>query len=468
MLERGQHGHGAVEDLLRALNGALRVVQLYPRGHRSVAAGLARAENALSTLLRNRSRIEIGILEDELIFEDRAIYQASQFAGFLIQVLKGHGVDRLTFLPGCHEKDLGELIDVLQQPPDVVSDMGGVHKVMRTRGVKTLVLERLMVSLLKPKERHGLIPPGLPGAKALPHSLIVQAKAGLDEVADSVASKKPIMIGPAKAYVYELTQALVEGESPLLSLAMLESHQDRWLKQLVKVSTLAVAFARRMGFDQKSMESMGTASFLHDIGLLSSGEDRAAVLKDEEGFRQHPVEGMRLLLSGKDVDKLSVVVAFEHHMGHDLSGFPKVVGKKRVHPVAELVGLAASFVDLVSPSEGREALRSDKAILELSKGMGQKFDDRLFACFVAMTGVFAPGILVQLNDGRIGLISAVNPLHALRPTVKLIMGSDGRELKKSVNIDLSKISSELMIMESVDAEVAGLDPDMLGRLRGNG
>jgi len=377
-------------------------------------------------------------------------------------------VDRLGFLPGCQEKDLGELIDVLQQPPDAVSEMGGVTKVMQTRGVKTLVLERLMVSVLKPKDRSGAISPGMSVAKALPNSLIVKAQTGLDEVADSVASRKPIIVGPAKAYVYELTQALVDGESPLLSLALLESHQDRWLKQLVKVSTLAVAFGRRMGFDQKEMESLGTASFLHDIGLLGSGEDRAEVLKNEERFRQHPAEGMRLLLSGKDVDKLSVVVAFEHHMGYDLSGFPKVTGKKRVHPMAEFVGLAGSFVDLVSPSEGSEPMRSDKAILELSEGIGRRFSDRLFGCFVAMIGVFAPGMLVQLNDGRIGLISAGYPRQALRPMIKLFMGSDGRELMKPVDIDLSKTSRELKIVDSVDAEVAGLDPDMLRRLRGNG
>lgn len=454
---------GSVDELLRALNGALRVSQLYPRGHQAVTEGLTRAEHALRLLLQSRSTVTLVVLEQELIFEERAVYQSGQIAGFLIKSLKGHGADRLIFRPGCTAKELGELIDLLQQSPEDVAGMAGIQHALEARGVRTMSLERLTVSTLHPKEESNLIFPGRDAARKLPESLLVRAQIGLDELLAGVKSQKPILIDESKAYVNELTKNLGADESPLLSLALMESYEDQWLKHLVRVSTLSVAFARRMGFNQRETEMLGTASFIYDIGLLSISGDRKAIDREGLEYQRHPLEGVRLLLSGKNIDKLSVVIAFEHHMGHDLSGFPKVTGKRRVHPLAELVGLADRFIELVSPSGEGKGLRNDQAILELSRDVGGKLDPRLFAAFVAVTGVFAPGTFVKMNDGTIGMVLSGHPDHVLRPVVRLILDSEREILTEETDVDLVTQPVSLHITEAVDPVTLPLDPNRYWR-----
>ena len=449
----------SIEELLRSLNGALRVAQLYPRGHSAITSSLEKAEKALSNLMQTRERLTLGILEDEVIFGDRAIYQSTQYAGYLVRVLRSNGVDRVTFMSGCNQTDLGELIDLLQKDAELINEMGGIQHTLQTRGIRRIVMERLTTPPLERKTDDIFMPEQIKAAR-LPDSLIVQAQSGLEDVVGSLNRRKPIPVDPTRAYVYELTQTLVDGQSPLLTLALLESHEDGWLKRLVKVSTLAVAFARQLGLSQQEIEALGTSAFLYDIGLLSLGVDIQDLSYADEAFQNHPVEGAKILLSGREVDRLSVIVAFEHHMWHDLSGFPKVVGKKRIHPVAELVGLIDTFVDLVSGGRDKPGCRSDQAILEISRYAGKRFDARLFTRFVAMTGVFSPGTFVRLNDGRIGIVIQTNPAHVLRPQLRIIKTSDGSILETPEFLDLSRESISTVILDAIDPSDHGIDSSL--------
>ena len=438
------------------MNGALRVAQLYPRGHSAITSSLEKAANALKILLETRDRLTLGILENEVIFGDRAVYQTTHFAGYLVQVLRDNGVDRVTFLTGCNQSDLGELVDLLQKDVESIHEIGGIQHALHARGIRRIVMERLTTPPLTRKTEDIFLPEQIKAAP-LPDSLIVQAQSGLEDVVGSLNKRKPIPVDPARAYVYELTQTLVEGQSPLLTLALLESHEDGWLKRLVKVSTLAVAFARQLGLSQSEVEALGTSAFLYDIGLLSMGVDIQDLPYEDEAFQTHPIEGAKILLSGKEVDRLSVIVAFEHHMWHDLSGFPKVVGKKKIHPVAELVGLIDTFVDLISGGPDRPSHRSDQAILEISRYAGKRFDPRLFTRFVAMTGVFSPGTFVRLNDGRIGIVIQTNPAHVLRPQLRIIRLSDGTILETPEFLDLSREPVSIVILDAINPSDHGID-----------
>lgn len=452
----------SLDDLLRTLNSALRMAQLYPRGHQSIASSLQRAEEELAVLFRRGSAVTLGVLDEEIVFQDGDSYRVCSGAGYLLRILQSHGVDRVTFTQGCSTADLGELIDVLQQSPEVVQGGGGGHRVLQARGIRTITLSRLTPTALESKDpsrpaiHRDTTDPAVCG-------LFVHARTGFDGMVESVASHRPILVDPARAYVYALTQTLIEGKSPVLSLALMERHENEWLTRLVRVTTLAVGYARHLGLTPQQTESLGTASFLYDVGLLALGLQRESVSEDAPLFQMHPAEGARLLLAGKQVDRLSVVVAFEHHMRHDLSGFPRVPGKRQIHPMAELVGLADSFVDLVTPKSGQRGLRSDEAILQLSRLVGTTFSARLFSSFVSMVGVFAPGTFVRLSDGRLAMVVATNPAHVLRPRVQVITAEDGATLDRPLYLDLSDSGHSMAIVAAMDPREHGIDPGPLVR-----
>lgn len=454
MSPHGEKAAGSIDEFLRALNSALRVGQLYPRGHSSIVAALARAEDELALLLRLRPTVNLGTLGEEIVFDDGKTYPISTAAGALLRVLQAHGIDRITMAQGCSAADLNELLDILQQSPEDIAAVGGAQRALQTRGVRAITLERLTPTPLQPKD---VSAPQLPEFSPLQSRLLVQARAGVEALVDSIEGHRPIIADSAREYAYDLTRALVEGESPVLSLALMGGHEERWLMHLVRVTALATAYGRHLGLDPGAMQSMTTAAFLYDVGLLALGLRRDSAPENTALYRAHPVEGARLLLAGKNVDRLSVVVAFEHHMLHDQSGYPCVAGKQLVHPAAELVGLADEFVDLVSDRETRRGLRPDQAILRLSSAAGKAYDGRLFAAFVETVGVFAPGTFVDLSDGRYAVVMKTNPLHVLRPLVRVIADEAGRILDRPSSLDLAACT-HISILGAFDPRERGIDP----------
>lgn len=451
------------EEFLRALNGVLRVSQLYPRGHQSVVSGLARAYEELRGLLARRQAVHLGVLGEEMVFDDGETYPSSGVASYLVKVLKDHGIDRVAFSTDCTVSDLGELVDVLLKEPEELQAAGGIQRALQTRGVRSITLERIVTGPLKPKEEE----PWDESLHSLATGLMVRARTGLDTLMEEVQRQRPLVLDPTRAFANDLARAVASGEKRLLSLAFMARHEDKWLVHLVRVTALCTAFGRRAGLNQAQIEAMATASFLYDVGLMALGLTRDAPSHDTR-YRAHPVEGARLLLQGREVHKLSVVVAFEHHMGHDLSGFPRVAGKTSVHPVAELVGLADEYVTLVSGHHGQKKLRSDEAILQLAKGVGKTYDPALFASFVAMVGVFSPGSFVELSDGRCALVVALNRGHFLRPVVRVITDEAGRFTERGQILDLKDVPG-VTILRAFDPRERGIDPSpFLRSLMGRG
>jgi hypothetical protein len=47
------------------------------------------------------------------------------------------------------------------------------------------------------------------------------------------------------------------------------------------------------------------------------------------------------------------------------------------------------------------------------------FDEKLLSAFIKCLGIYPPGTVVQLNNGSIGMVIAINPQDQLHPSVLL-------------------------------------------------
>ena len=92
------------------------------------------------------------------------------------------------------------------------------------------------------------------------------------------------------------------------------------------VSHFAMALARKLGFDEDFVQTLGLAGLVHDIGKIRLGryvEDGKSMTVDEIKYvRMHSMFGSELLKQQGFSEDIQQMVLY-HHENYDGSGYPR-------------------------------------------------------------------------------------------------------------------------------------------------
>ena len=132
-----------------------------------------------------------------------------------------------------------------------------------------------------------------------------------------------------------------------------------------RVEALAVALARRLGFDSQSLACVAEAALWHDIGKLAFAPGllaQARSLTDEERrcVQDHAHWGRTLVASLTGDRRIAVLVA-QHHERRDGSGYLGLKGEQ-IQPEARVIGIAEVWDALTSAQLYRPALDAKRAL----------------------------------------------------------------------------------------------------------
>jgi len=111
-------------------------------------------------------------------------------------------------------------------------------------------------------------------------------------------------------------------------------------------------------------------------GTLTS--DERAVMET------HPVMGAMRLMEMKGITNLAVIVAMEHHIKLDGSGYPRIKGGWKTNIVSQMITVADVFDAVRSRRPYREPLPQDQIAQILTKESGTTFNPYLVKCFLKL------------------------------------------------------------------------------------
>jgi len=100
-------------------------------------------------------------------------------------------------------------------------------------------------------------------------------------------------------------------------------------------------------------------------------------------MKKHPAYGAALLASLNKVPEIAIIVAYEHHMKHDGTGYPetrKRVGKQ--HIVSQIVAIADFYCAMSAELLHRKPLSSTSITGLLLETAGKEFNPILVDNFV--------------------------------------------------------------------------------------
>src|SRR5688500_9827211 len=231
-------------------------------------------------------------------------------------------------------------------------------------------------------------------------------------------------------------------------MTTLRDYDEYTFTHCVNVCIFSVILGQRLGLDKIELYELGLGALLHDLGKQRSDADitkKTAGLTDDEWnlMQQHPTEGLLSLFSMRgftDAPYRAMLIAYEHHMKTDLTGYPKNKRGRNPTLFSRIVAVADGF-DAATSKRSYQSVPwpPGKVLAEMRDNPKRGYDPLLVKAFLNVTGVYPVGTLVTLDTHEMAVVIQSNPNPQLlhQPIVKIVSNSMGMPLPEPVSVDLS-------------------------------
>jgi putative nucleotidyltransferase with HDIG domain len=444
----------AYEDLVRRLAAGIRGATLYSPTHPLVQRGIDALAGLCTTIGQRRADpIVIGFIGDEVVVNsERLPKSAAALVGFA-RDMREREIEKITIQRGVSRDELRTFIFEL---PDRRATTPLATR-LQQKGVSRITIGRLTIE----KEEEGNT--GIVAARKI-YGTAVETAEQLWQQAKSGDKPDP---GAARKIIDSLAKMVGGDRTSLLALTAMKRYDNYTFTHMVNVSVLAMAQARSLNMDGTLLREFGFAALMHDIGKVHTPQEvlnkpDKLTREEFEIMQRHVVDGAHILRRTPEMPALAPIVAFEHHLRQDLSGYPGNIGHRSLNLCTQIVSIADVYDALRSNRVYREGLPSDRIKSIMAKKDDPAFNQKLLRRFINLIGLFPIGTLVRLNTEEIGVVTHEHPSDPFRPQVKIVRDRDGGKLEDAMLVNTWEPDSRgeypWAVVEAVDPDAAGVDP----------
>jgi len=290
-------------------------------------------------------------------------------------------------------------------------------------------------------------------AEAVSVASMIWESARADEIPDPSS---------AHSMIDGLAQAITQNRNALMALTALKEYDNYTFTHMVNVSILTMAQARGLGIEGPLLREFGLAALMHDIGKVKTPSEilnKPDKLTDEEFtiMKRHVIDGAEILRSTTDIPPLAPVVAFEHHLRLDGTGYPNGVVRPKLNLATMLCGIADVYDAMRSQRRYQQSFPSERILTVLQRNDGTQFDQHLIRRFVQLLGIYPVGNLVRLNTNEVAVVLRVHAPDPYRPKVRILFGADGSRLELPLDVNLWEADPTAPLASTVVAPLHAAD-----------
>jgi HD-GYP domain-containing protein (c-di-GMP phosphodiesterase class II) len=241
--------------------------------------------------------------------------------------------------------------------------------------------------------------------------------------------------------VADVVDSVHRNSDALVSLSRLKIADEYTYLHSVAVCALMVSLGRQLGMDDAQCHVAGMAGLMHDLGKAAMPMEiinKPGKLTDDEFaiIRQHPERGHQMLLEGGVTDAGVLGVCRSHHERVDGKGYPDSLMAGTL-PLIVRMGAVCDVYDAITSNRPYKAgWDPAESIARMASWKGH-FDEEVLRAFIRSLGIYPTGSLVRLVSGRLGVVTAQNPLKLTAPRVKVIFSTNTMTQIKPEILDLA-------------------------------
>ena len=455
------------DELVRRFAAALRAAELYAPHHPLVRRSVQALASASTTYFADAAQVVIGFIGDDVVVNDTRLGKGSASLTGFVRGLRDREIEKITLHRGVTLEELhsflGELA-VRRAPRQLAPHRAGERAAgtllqdrLAAKGVRRITIGKLAVEDLESDQI------GIEAARRVYTAAVTSAETLWDQ---AKAGDKPDP-ATARKIIDSLANIVNQDRTSLMALTALKKYDNYTFTHMVNVAALAMAQARALNLEGPLLREFGFAALMHDIGKVNTPLEvlnKPGKLTDSEFklMKQHVLDGAHILRRTPEMPALAPIVAFEHHLKQDLSGYPENIGYRKLNLCTMIVSIADVFDALRSNRPYREGLATARIRSIMSEQGNPAFNQVLLRRFVNLMGLFPVGTIVRLNTEEVGVVTAEHPDDPFRPQVKVLYDARGDELEAPILANTwerdSRGEFSRAVVESVDPDAVEIDP----------
>jgi HD-GYP domain-containing protein (c-di-GMP phosphodiesterase class II) len=231
-------------------------------------------------------------------------------------------------------------------------------------------------------------------------------------------------VDKAKELVEEVVATLKGNAESMVHLINIKEMDKVAYFHALNVCILSLILGRDLGLDEEELARIGLGALFHDIGKLKIS--KKVLLKKPPLSRSewqyicmHPAYGYQMLENIPNFPEPALEIVFQHHERLTGKGYPQGLRGDKIHPYAQITAVADLYDNLCNPPHGDRVLTPHEAVSALYNCYREQLSSDILDAFIRAVGVYPPGTLVELSDGRLGMVIGVDKQKPLKPTVLL-------------------------------------------------
>ena len=362
----------------------IKALSLYPQDHPETQKKVGGFFKLLNKYLRQRPTLTILFMGGEVVVENRPLPELTGSLSRFIQQMETMNCQRVLFNRGIEVKELGSFFEFFLS-------------LLKARDRAQEILEKNQENF--PHIIAGPLPVdadaqvsyeefsgGLQTARKSVISFSRQLKDMFAHLEEPIPESKVAEAKETTRAIYEMN---LNGELPLKVLIYRSNKTPDPYLHAINVSALSMALAKDIRLEDQAIQDVGLGGLLHDVGLhIPSPTDlsgETSTPSDNEGRQQdHPVHGAEILLASSGIPDLVPLVAYEHHIQYDGSGFPKQKSRRNLNLASMITFISNSYDNLRRDRPGEKVLSLTDSLNWMDQRMGTYYHPMLYKKFRAM------------------------------------------------------------------------------------
>jgi HD-GYP domain-containing protein (c-di-GMP phosphodiesterase class II) len=429
----------------------LRNLRLYPLENEQVQRSLDELHHSARALLQVEDHLEVRI-SGEFIFVNstRLRLNLDNYASFshVLAVLRQNGVGAIHIEESVERREWQVFLSLLLAagPREASgSRISDLYQRMVQGGIANISVDPPVeeADSLEDEQR----------AKEMAKRTYERSVAVTKEVVNSIRMGRSASVKKLKRAVQGIVDQVLSNEVSLVGLTTIRDYDEYTFTHSVNVCIFSIAIGRRLGLSRVQLFDLGMAALMHDVGKSRVPLEvlaKQGALSEEEWriMQSHPWLGVLTLFGLRGYGEIpyrGMVVAHEHHMKTDLSGYPKSLRERQLSMFSKIVAVADGFDAATSRRTYQTVpLQPDQVLREMWENPRRGLDPVLVKALINLLGVYPVGTCVILDTYEVAIVHAANsdPAQLHRPVVRIVMRSDGQRLTPAPLVDLAEAGEE--------------------------
>ena len=269
-------------------------------------------------------------LEGQLLVNRQAIPDDSPWARGLLQTFRRLEIGGLTLLTGLDVEELLRFFEICQSAQGASATS---HILVGRAGF-------MAGDKAEDTATVGVAARGAP--RWLTAEQMAEARAELVAAATGRTSR----IDRLRALVARLARSAETAALKPLQIEAVDADDRAFLHGLA-VALATLRLGRALGLSGDTLDDLGFAGFVHDIGFLEPEVEGESPVERRE---RHPIRGAARLAAIEGIPDLAVLVAYEHHLRFDREpNYPPTGAPRPPIAAARVVAVADTWVDPPQP-----------------------------------------------------------------------------------------------------------------------